>query len=362
MLIQLLLVGLGPWRCWTADNPRAPYSSGRDVNQTHPVTTVYQFPPGIWVENLAVRRNGLILAVSVTSPLLYQLDPDSSPSAERPTVLYDFSAGGTGIQGIVEVRNDIFAVQVTTCNITALTCTRGSHNVWEVDLHGYDRRGGGDVKVRKVADFPSSLQLNGMATLNSDPSGSQVLIADSLLGAVWRLNMRTGENSVAIRDESMVGTATDPVGVNGLQIRADRLWFTNSGKGTLNAVAIDPVTGEKRGDVKVVTVGLTPDDFELGEERDEAFVANGPSDQLLAVGPLRGGAATTLKVIAELAGPTSVRWGRSRIDKARRSLYASTSGGLAQWIAGNVTVGGSVSRIDLKDDLRWPVAYSFVWR
>lgn len=362
LLVLWLLIGLGPWRCAAAaDDSRTSSSYERDDTTTnhqnscdhlHPVTTIYQFPPGTWVENLAVRRNGLLLVVANTSPLLYQLDPQSS-TEEPPVVLYDFSAAGNGIQSITEVSEDVFAVEVATCNLTALSCTRGSFSVWEANLQqgGYGGSGGGGVRVRKVSDFPESGGLNGMATLKRDDAGSTILIADSVLGAIWRLDMRTGENSVVIRDESLAGVFdTIPIGVNGLQIRGNRLWFTNTGKGTLNVMPIDPVTGEKRGEARVVAAGLLPDDFELREEI-EAFVCNATNDQLLVVGPLtgRGAAAPKVKVAAELAGPTSVRRGRSRVDQARRSLYVSTIGGFAQWVAGNVTVGGTVSRVDLKD-------------
>ncbi|KAI9790545.1 MAG: hypothetical protein M1816_005052 [Peltula sp. TS41687] len=348
ILIILLLAGLGPWGCRTADSSPAPYR--KDANPTshdYPVTIVHQFPPGIWVENLAVRRNGLIIAISGTSPLLYQLDPESPPSSE-PTVLYDFSAAGDGLRGIVEVDEDVFAVEVSDCSqpVLALVCPQGSTSVWEVDLQGYYGSRGRNARVRKAAEVPSELQLNGMATLKRG-SDALVLIADSQLGVVWKLAMHTGENSVVIRDDSMVGSAgVPPVGINGLHIRGDRLWFTNSAKGTLNVMPIDPATGEKRGEAKVMTLGPFVDDFELGE--DEAYVCKISEDQLLAVGPLRGGAAATVRSVAELAGPTSARWGRSRIDRARRSLYASSTGGLAQWGSGNVTVGGSLARIDLR--------------
>lgn len=304
------------------------------TNNTHPATVIYQYPPVTWVENIGVRPNGLLLPVTITSPLLNQLNPITGSLS----LVYDFSAAGNAIQSITKIKKDIFIVDVTTCNLSALACT-GLFSSWEVDfrLPGTES---GRAKVRKLAEFPDAGFLNGMAALN--PRMGVLLIADSLLGGIWRLDTSTGATELMFTDKSMMGSADIAFGINGVRVRRGRLWFTNTGKGTLSWMPIDPVTAQRRGNATVVADGLLgPDDSELDDAERNAYVTDIFANQLLRI-PTEGG---DVEVVAELAGPTSARWATCRRGKA--NLYVSTSGGFLQYVQGNVTVGGSIVRFDV---------------
>lgn len=140
-------------------SPRPKQASSKNENHAspYPITIIHQFPPRTWVENLAVWPNGLLLAITLTSLTLYQLNPRSLPSLAVP--LYDFPAAGNVIQGITEVQDDVFTIEVATCNLTALSCTPVSFNVWKADLRRCQKADG--AKVRKVADIPAAVGLNG---------------------------------------------------------------------------------------------------------------------------------------------------------------------------------------------------------
>jgi hypothetical protein len=307
---------------------------------SEPVTLVHQFPAGTWVENVGVRSNGKILAITITSPLLYQLDPEPSSDV---TVAYNFSAGGNALQSITELYDDVFYVHVQSCTILKnLSCTPGSSSVWGIDLYQQP------PKAREVAKFPTAKLLNGAAALNREKG--LIVLSDSILGGIWTLNVHTGAHSLTIRDPTMSGNGS--VGINGVRVRPGELWFDNSVKGTLNRIPIDLNTGEATGEAVTVATGLNPDDFELDliPRPRKAYVANAVSNELAEVDVIDG----TTSVLAggppgiAFSGPTSARWGKTARDRRRGSLYVSTIGGLQQYLEGNVTIGGAVSRVDLR--------------
>ena len=309
-----------------------------------PKKLLYQFNPITWVENLAIRPNGLIIPTSTTSPLLNQLDPKTGTL----TLVHDFSAHGNAIQGITAVRPDVFVVDVLTCDIPGtLACTPGSVTTWVVDFCDYGGRGRhigkgakADVHVNEVAAFPKAGFLNGMAALSDDV----VLIADSYLGGIWSLNLTSGAKDLLFTDLSMNGTAAIATGINGVRVPGDGwMYYTNSAKGTLNRIPIDSQTGAKTGEAEVLADGFTgPDDLEINLEPLEAYLCNGALNELLRV-PLNG--KGEIEVVAELPGPTSVRWGG--YPGGGKVLYASTIGGLLQYVQHNVTVGGAIYRVDV---------------
>ena len=312
-------------------------------NDTVPTQLVYQYNPITWVENLAVRPNGFILPITTTSPLLKQLDPMTG----NLELVHDFSDYGNAIQGITEVTPDVFAVDVLTCNITALTCTKGSVSTWLVNFRSdYDHSEGRgkSASVRLVGSFPSAGFLNGMAALNDNI----VVIADSFLGGIWSLNLHTGNAKLIFTDKSMKPTNSIVTGINGLRARPGWLYYTDSAKGTFNRISINSQTGDKTGAAEIIASGLlAPDDLEIDDEAGTAYVCNGAANEVLRI-PLDG---SEIKVVAQIPGPTSVRWacayGYQSHAVAEKVLYASDVGGLLQYIEGNVTLGGAIYRVDV---------------
>lgn len=85
--------------------------------------TVYQFPNPTWVENLAVRSNGHLLLTLLSTPDLYQLDPNSGSTAGAKLV-YHFPEY-TGLCGIVEIENDVFAVVAGNLTLSPFFSIKG---------------------------------------------------------------------------------------------------------------------------------------------------------------------------------------------------------------------------------------------
>jgi hypothetical protein len=157
------------------------------------VNGIYQGANGTWYENLAVRTNGQILVSRRDSPILELIDPAGGMNS--PIVVNTFPPEYAGLAGISETTPDVFYV-----------IAAGNYSVFEVDMTTfvYDSSLGvvtSNATFRKVTAVPEAGLLNGMTTANA--SEGIILMADSLNGWVWRLEVKTGNYSIDINDATM---------------------------------------------------------------------------------------------------------------------------------------------------------------
>jgi hypothetical protein len=270
----------------------------------------------------------------LSAPELQQVDP---AGGEKPQLIYKFP-NVTGLTGITEVEKDVFAVAAGNLSLTTFTSPPGSFSVWKVDMRSF--KSPSTAKVAKIADIPEAKFLNGMTTLDQ---GGNVLISDSVAGVVWRLNTRTGDRKIVI-DDPLMKPAPGPIvlGINGIQIRNNALFFTNFFGFTFNRVPINP-DGTAAAAASVVAKNGIGDDFTF-DRAGNAFVAQNPFNTLQKITP-----EGTVTVVAgsqnstELVGPTAAQFGQ---DKS--TLYITTNGGLAGPVNGTFTEGGKVVAIDLR--------------
>jgi hypothetical protein len=177
--------------------------------------TIYEFPNPTWVENLAVRSNGKILVTLLTAPEVWQIDPVSH-TAE---LVYHFP-DATGVSGIAEVEKDVFAVAVGNWSDITFTATFGSYSIWSIDVNA-------EPQVYKITDMPEAQFLNGMTVLPTQPY--TVLVGDSDLGVIWRVNTRNRVYGVAIDNPDLKPntSAALELGVNGIHYRDGYVYFVN---------------------------------------------------------------------------------------------------------------------------------------
>ena len=131
-----------------------------------------------------------------------------------------------------------------------------------------------------------------------------------------------------------------PIGVNGIKVRDSTLFFTNSNRNLYAEVPI-LLDGNAAGSAKVISSISGPDDLIIAPP-GSSYIAG--SDTLRLVPPT-GGAASIVVNSTLLQGSSAVVFGRTETDS--HSLYVSTNGGLAQFIAKNFTSPGKVVRVDL---------------
>jgi hypothetical protein len=313
-----------------------------------PDRLVYQFPNNTWVENVAVRSNGdLLVTALIPDAVLYHI---SDPSGCSPTVtqIHNF-ASVDGLLGISETKPDVFVVVGGNFSSVGVQ-VNGTFSAWEVDLsqdgHKHDSKVSASVRLItaiKPADF-----LNGLVTLPHNPT--TVLISDSTLGLVWRLDTVTGHFSKAIDVPEMkiAPNSALEIGINGIRIADDSLYWTNSFQRTIYRAKIDRNGSLKPGATieKVVEIkeAVFLDDFAIGAD-GTIWACENVANRLFAVRPdgsykTVGGAVNQ----ATVAGDTAATFGREKSD--RKTLYVVTSGGLAGPVNGTYTEGGKVVAID----------------
>ena len=303
------------------------------------------FPAGTWLENLTPRSaDGNFLATVLSAPEVYLL---SSTAAFEPALIASFP-GSLGALGIVELGHDIFYVAVGNFSTNTFTTTKGSYSIYEIDLNGFGHCGSedseghwsdwkrdGQGKIKQVATLPDASLPNGMTVLN--PTTGILLVADSIEGCVWSVNVHTGDVAKAIDDKSMAPQADLsnglPLGINGLSFSNGFLYFDNSNQVTFNRVPVNATTGATLGPVETLIdqefANIFPDDFTL-DFAGNAWLAC-EYGHIAFFGNVADGAKLNITAVAGNAtglphGLTAAQFGTTAEDLERGSLYVTTNG------------------------------------
>lgn len=308
------------------------------------VRTIYEFPNETWIENIGVRSNGNLLLNVLSTPHMYELNP-FNPVPGSAQLLHTFPFV-TGLAGIAEIQPDVFAVVAGNFSLETFSSTPGSWSVWKVDLNHQDNDN--LPAVSKIADVTQASFLNGMTLLA--PGSPYLLIADSVLGVVWRLNFLTSEYEV-ILESPLMQPPPGPIvlGINGIHVFDSSVYFTNSFQGLFARVPVNlfgPDAGSATGDFEVVANNGVSDDFAF-DKAGNAYITQDPGDALQLV--TQEGKVTVLvgnvnSTIVE--GDTSDAFGRTAFDE--NILYVVTNGGIAGAVPGTKITGGKVIAVDVQ--------------
>ena len=327
VLIVLLVASLGICNAaWPGHYGHPPVS----------VAEVATFTIGTWIENLAVRSNGKILASSASTPQIWQVDPTDQAAAFVVATIPDHLS----LAGITEVPGDVFYVAANNFSVNnGPSIQPNSSAMYRVDFT--QQIGSGTVEPVLVASFANSGLLNGAATFNADRG--IVLVGDAALGHVWRLNVVTGEKVIAAADPLMTvnDTTKEPIGVNGLKIKGDWLYFSNTNQEILARVRLD-AEGFAVGKAELLVTYPAPDDVLPISGRQGACILLAGNAEILFYTD-RG-----IRVVSDdplLKGSTAIRKGTDR--EGWGVFFVSTNGGVGQFVDGNVTVPGRIVRLDL---------------
>ncbi|MCJ1396358.1 hypothetical protein MMC18_009248 [Xylographa bjoerkii] len=235
---------------------------------------------------------------------------------------------------------DVFYVVLGNFTISDLEGTPGTYSIWEVDMNTFSGGENGTVitlaTVNKITDIPGALTANGLITLNKYEN--VLLVADSKLRAVWKVNVKTKACEIVIKDPLMdPSSSPGSLGVNGVKVFNGFLYFTNTQAGTFSRIPIN-ADGTPTGPAKVVQTGLiTADDF-IFDMAGDAYIAQDAANVLTEVS-----AMGQVRILvgsfnnSYLAGATAVQFGRTALD--RSVLYVTTNGGQARPVNGTVAAG-----------------------
>ncbi|KAH8885298.1 hypothetical protein GQ53DRAFT_751289 [Thozetella sp. PMI_491] len=311
-----------------------------------PTRLVYQLPLGTWIENMYVQPSGDILVTTMAPNASVYLIANPDSNSASATLVHTFDGIG-GVLGITETEPDVFAVVGGTTSGPGAP-VNGTFGVWALDL----RRGPLSASVRRITAMPEAGLLNGIDKLPGSPI---VLIADSTLGLVWRVNVHTGDYAVAIRDDSMAipSTAPLPIGINGIRLHQGYLYWTSSFLKSIYRVRISCEGEREPGAVASLVSSYNNtqmlDDLFFGPgDRETIWTPTNIDNLLLAMDSVTGkatlvdGAPSALTV----AGGTACAFGRK--DRDHEILYVVTAGANGAPVNGTVTEGAKMVAVDTR--------------
>jgi len=195
--------------------------------------------------------------------------------------------------------------------------------------------------VSLIANLTKVVLPDGVATLPHDPS--VVLVADAAQGVIWRVNTDNGRYDMAIDDSSFKPTDIVPLGVNGIHILNNELYFTNLATNSVGKMAITS-KGAAAGAIQVLTTkAIAADDFAVSDNGIVYAAGANTLWQVTADGctaAFVGGLDSTV-----VQGITSARFGRTALD--RYVLYLSTQGGLLEDPPRSVIHGGQLLAVNV---------------
>ncbi|KAI9172785.1 putative hetero-Diels-Alderase [Paramyrothecium foliicola] len=287
--------------------------------------------PGQQFENIAIRRNGDALLTSLSSSTLY-LVPKDKP--ENHVEIATFP-GITALFGIAELEKDVFYVSGAIIN--GPDVTPGTNVLWEIDLRKFGAKSNSynirRVRTRKVADLPTAGILNGMCRLTHNDQDN-LLMSDSFLGAITKINVKNGQYKTTIQDPSMAPVPqVFNIGVNGIRTHENYLYYLSTGRQIFARVPIGLKTASITGPVEVLLEDIFADDFVLSRDGRRAWLATNIHSTVVEV-DIVAGASRSLSNSTLLSSATSVALGRTRSDK--NSLYVSASSNGENGLIGNV--------------------------
>jgi hypothetical protein len=340
--LAVLPVALASWPMFdnTEAIPANPYANEEpDVK----VETLFQFSNnGSWIHNLAVRSDGNLLLTRLDTPEVWLVNTTSG----NATLAYSFP-NVTSCFGISEIEDDVFAVVVGNFSTKTYQPTAGSFSLQKLDFTNTparaEERQSGNPLASEITALPEAQAPNGMATFSRE--SNLVLIADSPKGAIWRVNTKTGDYSVALNDTTMLPAKGQslPLGVNSLTVLGHYVYYTSTTRMEYCRVKVDTNANAVR-DFEVIASGFLPDNVEVTED-GTAYIPTDPQNSVVRITPLgqislvAGGQIST-----EMPGPTSVR-----LSKDRRSLYVGTSGGQIAPVLGTFIEPAKVLKITLQE-------------
>ncbi|KAJ5557316.1 hypothetical protein N7494_001231 [Penicillium frequentans] len=309
--------------------------------------TVYQFASNdTWLENLATRSNGIILATEIGPPAnLLAFDPREKHPKKK--VIKDFTPV-LGLSGITEGAHDVFYVagaNTTSDNISDPP-TNATH-VWEVDFNKNSEH----PQIKLLCRPTAPTGFNGLTSFNE----TILLASASYQDSIFAIDTKTGRTWEAIKQTSLMSS------INGIKVSDGFVYWTANGA-LYRAELYPDVTA---GTGQLIFKGSAFDDFAIapngfalnstyGSDYKFAYLATAAYNTIEQVIFTRNGTAVGHEIIAgaedstEVAEPTGAFFGRG--EGQLNKLYVTTGGASAVNVDVNgtdVAVGAQLLEIQL---------------
>ncbi|KAF2453259.1 hypothetical protein BDY21DRAFT_367057 [Lineolata rhizophorae] len=328
----------------------------KDLLCARKIELIHQFQKGTVVADITkcTQNTGFLVAL-LDRPDIWWVDGISGSSGEP-----QFLAGIKGVTssfGITPIgrpliNSNSYAVVAGNVSGSTMSPVPGSFAVYRLMLKEYPGWLPG-VRMDRIADIPDAGLLKGITTVPGIPSSDlTVLIADSMNGTVYYVNLESGYQEVVIAGEETMAPLFwegEPLeGVNSLYYESSThmLYYTNSIKGLFARIPLDWATYHPVGEAEIIADAIG-DDIVLDQQRLKAYLPGGSSNQMYEIGLQDG----SVRVIAGgLEDPTVAGATCAFLDRDNDSLIIGTVGTQLATIANVRPEGGKIMRLDISDE------------
>ena len=274
-----------------------------------PSSVLMEFPPGTFLENIAISSEGKIFVSSLEEGTIYLVGRNGEAtvytSVERAAGLAFNGAGSLLIASSI-----------------------GSS---APGIYG----SGANGKAELLVPLPKAVFLNGLIHL----AGSRFLVADSYQALIWEVDIDAKTSRIWLEHPSLAHAA-DPFhpvpqfpGVNGLRIYDNAVFVSSTEQQKLIRI---PLTDDfSAGKPETFMTSINLDDFAF-DEKGNLYGTTHVYNSVVKITPER---IVTLVATLEdcVAGSTSAAFGRTDSDKT--ILYVTTNGGMSAPPMGGVQAG-----------------------
>jgi len=312
-----------------------------------PIREIHQFSNPSYIQDVLVRDNGNLLVSSVwPNATIYSVE---NPLSDNPIVSTVLTGEGiNAIPSMIEVETDVFLCLGGMIAVPGAGIW-GTFKVWELDLRVRPGLKASKPALRALTNFPNNGLPAALVPIPGVPN--KILVADSQLGIIMRVDLITGDKETIIKDKSMEPPAWAPLPAGMIQILIHKgyLYYSLIFEALLYRIRITPdgylypgAVGELVAPVHAVSV----DKFTIGPKGyDDLWAATDADNRLVHVTP-EGNVSFVAGAPDEktLLGSVAAAFGRA--PGQEKILYVTTCGGFDNPLEGSVTEGGKLVAID----------------
>ncbi len=306
-----------------------------------PLRDIHQFPLTTYLQDVAVASNGDIYMTTVFPDASIYAVSGATTSTPATSLVHRFDDMNAAT-GMIERQPGVFTFLAGNQSSLGVGI-HGTFGVFELDT----RRG--KPTITELVHVPNGGLIVGVIPIPGVPNA--LLVSDSTLGKVWRVNTATRKCEQVLQDASMKPPpwAPLPFGIGGIQFHKGYLYFVACFEALIYRIRFTddgyPAPGAE---VELVLAlrSIYIDNFVIGPGDDDTiWAATNADNRLFAITPdgnvtVVGGAPDELTLAGVVAGAFG------RLPGDTNTLYVITAGGMLNPINGTLFEGGKVVAVD----------------
>ena len=266
------------------------------------LTSLYKFPSSLSGSNLVQAKDGSILVTTQGGPHVYRIDHSGGQ-------LVATFPGHQNTFSIIELEDNVFYINAANyTHAPTWNGIQGSNTLYRLNLS--DAAAG--PATSQITSIPQARTLDGMAVQSK--ARGMILAGDTQTGVLYLIDTRRGTSCAVFQSELLNMTAAssaelDHVGINGVEIQSDSLFFTNTARHSFGRMMLSE-DGLPKGPIELLLPNLPlPDDFAV----DGRNVVLTELQHGLLVYRLGRPASEqqSLPLVAHLPGANAVEFGRA---------------------------------------------------